>query len=537
MITWIKCACCSLRSTFLTVSVSLLALFALSACEGLRLHDQGRLKTATEARTLAEEFSSEGVVVFGPLEKRQDAVSGLSEEIIDLAVKHEFETFKLVLPDQNAEEIGDELLDTMLDWRNALEEFDQAETQAVQAVNEALHRRQAVNLVLTTSLPELQGKLEQQNNKKAALDAEIQELTTDLEPQGKKCEDDDRCKGLSVEAGKIGKRIAELQSQIDIVTKALPNAESEVGSSLQDTLDTLKNRIVWIDQRADKFLSAFDKASGLAKENVLSADSAEVLSDIGDDATEAAARLNKFFDATETALKSIDSDEQVVAARALLAMTIRDQLDLELARLNEYRRYLGAVRRLRETINTRDIVAVCELFANAFYRVWPASRSENLLDLYNEFAWEPRYKGEAGCQLPAIVPKDDGNGSTQSYLLVLLEGVDDLKRLEKLKTTPARCFDSEVTCIDLPGSLDAEDWVSDGEEVTLAQYLASNVKREAENAQGPQLVAALGILIFVERPFLDIAVNRLYEENNRHVLRLSKINSQQRASLLTELAQ
>ena len=78
--------------------------------------------------------------------------------------------------------------------------------------------------------------------------------------------------------------------------------------------------------------------------------------------------------------------------------------------------------------------------------------------------------------------------------------------------------------------------MSDGEEVTLAQYLASNVKREAENAQGPQLVAALGILIFVERPFLDIAVNRLYEENNRHVLRLSKINSQQRASLLTELA-
>ncbi|MEM7221629.1 MAG: hypothetical protein AAF495_01535 [Pseudomonadota bacterium] len=562
-----KLLLCFFGATLRTTTVSLVALTGLSACEGLRLHDAGRLQTATEAKTLAEEFGKEGVVIFEPLEQRADSVSGLSEKVIDLAVQHELETFENVLADRTWKDVDFELYDTMSDWQKNLKLFDEAERQAVQAVNDALQRREVVNLVLTTSVAEEQIRKNALDGKLGKLEPQLQTLKDDLNSQGKNCNEHDECNELNLEIAGLSKGLEDTTERIALLEGALPPGERGEPSSLIGTIETLKSRSKWMDKSLQTFLKAFDKASGLEKKEDLSTDAEDVIGEVGGGVDQAEARLKTFFETANTALDEIDTDEHVVAARALFAVTVKNQLDLEQARIGEYRRYLGAIRRLRETFDTREIVAVCELFLPAVGRVWLRDDDDHdpldpLVELYNEFAFDFRYKGsnvrgtnsdEYGCQLLPVLPRYNEVHEFTAFTRVDLSNVESKEAMEIVKTQMIGAINKDnqedpcdvkpihegstlqIICNDYEGSSPAaKDW--ENGKATLAKYMATNVKRPPDEAQGAYTLAAMGILSFVERPFLDIAVNRLYEERNRHALRLSKINTQQRTALLTELA-
>jgi hypothetical protein len=281
----------------------------------------------------------------------------------------------------------------------------------------------------------------------------------------------------------------------DEVAKALAQQEQGAGAktstTVDGTLERLENRLETMEQRAKQFITAFDVATGLANRSATGN-----VADMSDEPNENVAKVRGWIKAASEALDEVDKDEQLVAARALLAATIQEQLASEARRIAEYRRYLGEVKRLRQTFDTRERVAVCQLFVPAVERLLAGvADPEELAQAYERFALESRYTDDDFCAF-ANIRRDD----------------------EKVRIIAE----------------DQEDW-GNGDH-TLAQYVSANIQRLGEGAEGPTLVAALGILAFVERPFLDDAVNQLYIEGTRHALRLSKINAQQRADLLRDLA-
>lgn len=447
-------------SYFRWISASVLVL-ALSACGNFHIHDEGRLNTATQAKELATEFTSESAAIFKPMEDNLDALTAIEDEIIGLANEHEFETYKNVVAGYKADQVADELVDTMADWQANIDNFDTFEMEAISNVNIALDRREIASLAL-----------------KADLDREIDKLKVAITGET------DTAKRQALE-----RRIAALGE--------LKKAEDpDQPRDLNGTLKRLTRRLGWMDTKAEKFLKAFDKITGLAKGDTPVVDAAAILRDVGEDASEGTATARKWLKIAQDALNSVEKDEQVTAARALLAASIQEQLAAEQKRIAEYQRYLGEIRRLHQTFYIREQVAVCRLFIAAFSRVLPgAPDHDDLIDTFQTLRDSGRYDSDDRCSFPEI--RNESGGININ-----------------------------------PGG--KADW--DNGEHTLAQYIAANVSRLKRGAQGPQLIAALGILAFVERPFLDAAVNRLYVERNRHALRLSKINTQQRADLLRDLA-
>jgi hypothetical protein len=403
--------------------VALVALVGLVGCEGMHLHDPGRLKAASEASALAKEFSADGNAVFAPMEENLDAFTAIENDILKLANEHELETFLRIVAGYKADEVAGELLDTMGTWNDNIDAFDMFEANAVQGVNAALDRRDHVAEVLTA-----------------------------------------------------GER----------------RAGGATPTTVAETLDRLTARLATIEANASRFITAFDRVNGLASDAATGTN----VNSLGTNVEANTALIGKWTGAAQDALDAVDKDEQLVAARALLVATIQQQVAAEHRRLSEYRRYLGEVRRLRQTFDTRERVAVCQLFTVAFYRVLPGvSDPTDLVALFERLGAEPRYTEHDYCAFAEI---RDANGN--------------------LKSSPKG----------------RADW-GDGD-ATLSEYVAANVKRLGEHATGPQLVAGLAILAFVERPFLDGAVNQLYVERTRHTIRLSKVNAQQRADLMRDLA-
>jgi hypothetical protein len=288
--------------------------------------------------------------------------------------------------------------------------------------------------------------------------------------------------------------------------KEKSDAVETTDQSLQGTLDTLKKRLDTMDKNAKLFLKAFDKAAGLLGGNASEAEAEGDLNDLTDDKDEVEQNVEKvreWIGIAQNTLDAVGRDEQLLAARALLAATIQEQLASEAERINEYQRYLGEIRRLRQTFDTREVIAVCRVFIPAYKRLFSGLKEDTKEALVTVFT-------------------DFKNNENKRYETTIEDGTEEDFRGEvRCDFTDARTTDE-----------DKADWDSGNN--TLAEYLAANVKRK--NARGPALVAAFGILGFVERPFLDNAVNQLYLEANRHSLRLSKINAQQRADLLRDLA-
>ncbi len=293
--------------------------------------------------------------------------------------------------------------------------------------------------------------------------------------------------------------VAAVNAQLDRrdeVAKVLTAGEKREGAqqaeSVEKTLERLSDRITAVHENATKFIEAFDRVNGLAGDAATGTD----VNALGTDAGTNDDLIKTWTGAAQGAIDSVNQDEQLIAARALLVATVEEQVAAEQHRLGEYRRYLGEIRRLRQTFDTRERVAVCHLFTPAVYRLLPGvSDSADLLAQFDELEAEPRYTEDDFCAF-AEVRDDDGEPRINAA--------------------------------------ERADW-ADGD-ATLSEYVANNVARLGEQAVAPELVAAIAILAFVERPFLDGAVNQLYIERTRHSIRLSKINAQQRADLVRDLA-
>jgi hypothetical protein len=184
----------------------------------------------------------------------------------------------------------------------------------------------------------------------------------------------------------------------------------------------------------------------------------------------------------------------------------------EQLRLLEFRRYLGDLRRLRDRLLVRDVIADCQLLTPAVFQVRPGTsepttttnRRKDLKDKLDALRVSGRYK-------------DACNEA-------LTEAVSD---------TPLNASAREAG---------KRRWT----ERTLSKYVAASFadfkalppeRRAVMVPTAPRLVAALGILLFHEGPFLSDARLDVERALHRHSIRLSALNAQQRVDLVHQLAE
>jgi hypothetical protein len=130
------------RGTALLLSCA--AAILITGCSTLRLHDAGRLKTATEAKTSAGDLSGSAGAVFGPMEENLDAVRETQKTLRDLSNKHRFETFREVFVDYSADEVAESLIEALSERADTITAVDQRAAEAATAVNAALDRQDAI---------------------------------------------------------------------------------------------------------------------------------------------------------------------------------------------------------------------------------------------------------------------------------------------------------------------------------------------------------------------------------------------------------
>lgn len=314
----------------------------MTACSSdvFRIKDDGRLRVANEATTLADELAVEGV--FAPLEERDDALSNAYAKTVEEALKFQQETFMVVAASRTAGQVEVDLIQDMVKWLTSMGEFAATEESAKQNVLMAINRQSLVTAALAASLPK-----------------QIQALETkrDAEP-------DD------------AKRQA-LQAQIDALTR-FSYLEGNLNPSISELYERVKRRLSWIDKRTDEVLKTIDEVGDKVPET----DTGATVGALLEEGSESATSFKTWLDALKKGVEEVEKDDQVVAARALLKSMIKEQLDAERERVAEYRRHLGAVMALRGTVNRRAKVTACEVHLNAFIRLWPASFSDALYATY-----------------------------------------------------------------------------------------------------------------------------------------------------------
>jgi len=196
--------------------------------------------------------------------------------------------------------------------------------------------------------------------------------------------------------------------------------------------------------------------------------------------------LDKAVDAAKTSLKNVDKSPTVTASTLLLQRTAEQVISAEQNRLLEMREHLAGLQRFRDSLAVRDRIDVCPLFLTAVGQVYSA------LD-------------------------DTGKQALNAVF-------------EKLKSSKRyQCIDT----LDLKASRDVTPLWSGG---TLAHYVADDIAANKEKAKSPELVGALGILLFHERRLFADAELNVARERHLYSIRLSRVNAQQRAGLVHQLS-
>ena len=122
----------------------LLALVGLAGCAGFRLHDAGRMQTATEAAKLAADLSRTGGGVFAPMAENLDAVRETQISLRRLTEAHERETFLRVLARADPDTIARRLIRAMQQRNEVFQTLRTRADEAAAAVNAALDRQQLI---------------------------------------------------------------------------------------------------------------------------------------------------------------------------------------------------------------------------------------------------------------------------------------------------------------------------------------------------------------------------------------------------------
>ena len=417
--------------------VALLAL-GVAGCGSFRLHDPGRMRTASDAAKLAADLGRGASGPFGPMEQNLDEVQSTQARLRRLSEAHKRETFLRILARLDADMIADQLTKAMDDRQGIFKALDERQAAAATAVNEALDRQ-------TLIVDHLQDK----PNTEAA-----QDLTKTL--------------------GRVGKRLE------------------------------------WLDKLRDGLAALHDRPGAGAKA-VPSGAVGNAVTKAGQGMADDAA-LPTLLDSARDVLKGVEKDDRVGAAMQLVRRAAEQAAAAEQLRLLEFRRYLGDLRRLRDRLLVRDVIAVCQLLTPAVFQVRPGTsepttatnRRKDLKDKLDALRASGRYK-------------DACNEA-------LTEAVSD---------TPLNASAREAG---------KRRWT----ERTLSKYVAASFadfkalppeRRAVMVPTAPRLVAALGILLFHEGPFLSDARLDVERALHRHSIRLSALNAQQRVDLVHQLAE
>lgn len=467
--------------------------FSLTACASFRLHDAGRLSTSTEAVQLSSELSTGGQAVFDPMEQNLDTVPDVQAKIAEKLRAHELETFKAIVAESSAADIAHELVEAMDDRYKIVSRLLQSEASAAEAVNAALDRQQAITV---------------------------------------------------------------------LVDKPIKDK-----SKLAEALKRVDKRLKWIRKRLDFFVDLREQAS---KSTTVS----DALGSLSDEDTQGAEKVKDILGKARNAIDQIEKDERATAALKLLQQAGQEIASAEQSRLLEMRRHLGEIGRVKATFAVRDEMAVCDLLDPAIANVYPViaeSETRTIRELQDGIITLPTGRA-AGLpdgpvatlpnqtyhQLNAQLVKEKElnekkkrghwTRDQENQINRALRAVELRDRLFKLKWTDRlKGNDRRYSCLDDYDDdptrwrkLLEETWertVAHWRKDTLADYVAVDLADDESKHRSPEFVASLGILLFHEMTFLERLDLQVARESHRHSILLSKINAQQRADLVHQLAQ
>ncbi len=351
----------------------------------------------------------------------------------------------------------------------------------------------------------------------------------------------------------------EVESTLQLHLAALSQADREVARAAADVKDQLDrqeqvNKVLGApsDARLATVLAAVEKR--IAWLQGLQVDVARALAAINtiDPKSSNAKQLEKArelsrsaagtLEAARSFVNQIQNDPQVAAAGQLLLRSGQEIAQGEQDRLLLMRQYLKTVEQQRDALDRRNLVYFQSLLFPALAMVADEQEWSEALQQVED-ALEPRAEARKG---------DPGNdpGSDQQVLDLIgvfrsapqvtraiaarqtlwcegcrLTGFVDasLRAQEAAPDKPSGC--PPPGCPPPPGESAAPPPGADALPATQGIDAMKN------------LVASLGILLFVEEPADRGAVLELAKERHLHSIRLSRVNSQERLALVHQVAQ
>jgi hypothetical protein len=298
-----------------------------------------------------------------------------------------------------------------------------------------------------------------------------------------------------------------------------PNAK-EV-SDLTKTLERVRKRLEWIDGLREGLARLHERAGPDAKASA-GGSVGDAVTKAGKSVASSDEALKDLVGSAKKTLEGVEKDDRVGAAMQLLRRAAEQTAAAEQMRLVEFRRYLADLQRLRERLAVRDVIVVCNLLTPAVFQVYPGATPTDPA--------APAPPPAAPGTTPAKTPKQE-----------LKDAMDKLRGSGRYKDN---CEQAMAKAVDdaVPDDVRAR-WSGKNLAGFSAAGLAetrpddSPERRAVRNAVAPRLVAALGVVLFHEGPFLSDAELDVKRTLHRHSIRLSAINAQQRADLVHQLSQ
>jgi len=256
----------------------------------------------------------------------------------------------------------------------------------------------------------------------------------------------------------------------------------------QQTLKRIEGRLKWLDTVFGNLKDVHERTSARTPSGGPTETIARAVASTSGAVTANEESFRRVLGAAQRALKQANDDERVSAALQLVRRAAEETAGMEQSRLLELRRYVAEIERLDDRLAVRDRISVCNLVTAAVGHLYGATSDPAKL----ERVW---------------------NDLKQTGRFECLDGIDltDGERAAAVR----RRWQGRV----------------------LPQYVGADIQDRQDKATAPELVAAVGILLFHERRMFDAAQLDLARAAHRHSIRLSRVNAQQRIDLVHQLSE
>lgn len=335
-------------------------------------------------------------------------------------------------------------------------------------------------------------------------------------------------------------RVNETLDRQQKVTKFLQDAATQKGD-VEEALARVNKRIAWIEGRLEQVEKLRSKAGKVGSAGAKLAEALKKATD--KEKIEAALKHAK------DVIEGVEQDEQLSNAKKLLKEFADEIAAAEKIRLEEMQRHLKAVKQIRKLIEDRDRIAICSLGLRAIETIYPGIMGSTIQ--VNSFMPTKLLKrlDEALARTlgKSIAPGQTviGDKALDQAFIIMNAQLIATSRYEGYYET----FGEQDACFDGldpdPGLwLPEQDirkiralWMAEDKRATLAHFVAADIMSLGADADGPVLVATLGILIQLEYRALRDGLIALGRELHKHSILVSMVNAQQRAGLVHQLSQ